>query len=559
VSLSGARDGTFTVSQGVEMGRPSLLHASAWRSRDVPLIPVLVARATMPQAEQLPESVRDFAYRNGIQVDAGQDFDNHITRLTRAMDRLLEIKAAGDTVAVLRGGPVSEIDLSADAADQSPPMAAPLSAAVTVPPPAVLPREPRRRGHLALGLAAGALLGAAAVTAVVLLVRPGTPADLMALAAAKEAAEAKALVLQAELTAAQKKAATAQTALDAAQKQAADLEKRQHDLQASADQAAKDLAAQKDIAAKAQTQVDQLTAQLKTLGDQQARVDQAEKDLAAQREIAAKSQAQLDRMAKELAAQKEAAANAPAQLHQTAKELAAAKETAAKAQAQVETLTAEVKSLREQAAAPPAAVSPTAAQPAAPEISALAAAATPTPDGATLTIDQRREVQRALRLLGHYQADQRKTLLDMAQRLSALLDQPPQSPQGTAASAVRGAEARFARAYNFANGRGVKADPAEAAYWYALAAGDGHSKAFTNLGTLLARGVGDAKPDPASAELLWWAAAARGEAIAMYDLGALYERGIGVPADLDRAKSWYQRAAALNDPDAKAALKRLGA
>jgi TPR repeat protein len=44
----------------------------------------------------------------------------------------------------------------------------------------------------------------------------------------------------------------------------------------------------------------------------------------------------------------------------------------------------------------------------------------------------------------------------------------------------------------------------------------------------------------------------------MYDLGALYERGIGVAADLGRAKAWYQRAAALNDPDARAALKRFG-
>ncbi|MBV9829366.1 MAG: PhzF family phenazine biosynthesis protein [Alphaproteobacteria bacterium] len=32
VSLSGAEDGNFTVSQGVEMGRPSVLHASAWQS-----------------------------------------------------------------------------------------------------------------------------------------------------------------------------------------------------------------------------------------------------------------------------------------------------------------------------------------------------------------------------------------------------------------------------------------------------------------------------------------------------------------------------------------------
>jgi len=59
--------------------------------------------------------------------------------------------------------------------------------------------------------------------------------------------------------------------------------------------------------------------------------------------------------------------------------------------------------------------------------------------------------------------------------------------------------------------------------------------------------------------VLWWAAAVRGEAVAMYDHGVLNERGIGVAANLDLAKAWYQRAAALNDPDARAALKRLGA
>jgi TPR repeat protein len=66
------------------------------------------------------------------------------------------------------------------------------------------------------------------------------------------------------------------------------------------------------------------------------------------------------------------------------------------------------------------------------------------------------------------------------------------------------------------------------------------------------------KPDPLSAALLWHAAAARGESIAMFNLGALYERGIGVAADLARARSWYQRAAARNHPEARAALKRLG-
>jgi hypothetical protein len=54
-----------------------------------PLVPVLVSRAPMPRPEQLPESLVDFAYRNAVQVDAGQDFDVHIARLIRAMDRML--------------------------------------------------------------------------------------------------------------------------------------------------------------------------------------------------------------------------------------------------------------------------------------------------------------------------------------------------------------------------------------------------------------------------------------------------------------------------------------
>ena len=61
--------------------------------KDKPLIPVLVLRAAMPRPEQLPETLNDFAYRNAVQVDAGQDFDHHIGRLIRAMERILEIEA----------------------------------------------------------------------------------------------------------------------------------------------------------------------------------------------------------------------------------------------------------------------------------------------------------------------------------------------------------------------------------------------------------------------------------------------------------------------------------
>jgi hypothetical protein len=56
-----------------------------------PLIPVLVARAVMPHPDVLPDSLRDFVYRNAVQVDSGQDFDVHVGRLIRAIERLLRI------------------------------------------------------------------------------------------------------------------------------------------------------------------------------------------------------------------------------------------------------------------------------------------------------------------------------------------------------------------------------------------------------------------------------------------------------------------------------------
>src|SRR5258705_4781293 len=58
--------------------------------RGVPVIPVLVGDTKMPTASQLPPSLKDFAFRNAVRVDSGQDFDHHTDRLLRAMDRTLE-------------------------------------------------------------------------------------------------------------------------------------------------------------------------------------------------------------------------------------------------------------------------------------------------------------------------------------------------------------------------------------------------------------------------------------------------------------------------------------
>lgn len=235
-----------------------------------------------------------------------------------------------------------------------------------------------------------------------------------------------------------------------------------------------------------------------------------------------------------------------------------------------------------ESAAPNAAVSPDVAalRPNAPPPAATSA--TPTGEAAW-SLEERRGVQEALRTLGHLSGvadgdfgpqtraaivqfqsfagqpesgelsdEERKQLLDMAGRLSSLIETLPTSPRGVAASSVRTGPERLNRAASAA-----ASDRVEAAYWYRAAAGAGEAKAFTNLGTLLVRGVGADKPDPADAKLLWLTAAARGEPIAMFNLGAMYERGIGVDSDPATARTWYERAAARGHTGARDALRRL--
>jgi hypothetical protein len=59
---------------------------------NLPVIPVLVGNARMPDAARLPESLQPFAFRNALKVDSGQDFDNHINRLIRAINGILSTK-----------------------------------------------------------------------------------------------------------------------------------------------------------------------------------------------------------------------------------------------------------------------------------------------------------------------------------------------------------------------------------------------------------------------------------------------------------------------------------
>lgn len=61
----------------------------------VPVIPVLVGDADMPNSELLPDSLKAFSYRNAARVDSGQDFDHHLDRLIRQTDSILRSKTKG--------------------------------------------------------------------------------------------------------------------------------------------------------------------------------------------------------------------------------------------------------------------------------------------------------------------------------------------------------------------------------------------------------------------------------------------------------------------------------
>ena len=55
----------------------------------IPVIPLLVNGAPMPKAEDLPDSLKDFAFKNAAPVDSGRDFHLHMDRLVRSINRLL--------------------------------------------------------------------------------------------------------------------------------------------------------------------------------------------------------------------------------------------------------------------------------------------------------------------------------------------------------------------------------------------------------------------------------------------------------------------------------------
>jgi hypothetical protein len=75
---SSTEDGTRRLDESSDFVRIEIESAL---KRDVPVVPLLVHGTPMPGAHELPESIRDLAFRNGIPVRADPDFHNDMDRL----------------------------------------------------------------------------------------------------------------------------------------------------------------------------------------------------------------------------------------------------------------------------------------------------------------------------------------------------------------------------------------------------------------------------------------------------------------------------------------------
>ena len=114
------------------------LETAAALRRDIPVIPVLVHGATMPRAEDLPDDLKELAFRNGIQLTHAH-WETDLGVLIKALRRQIEPKAT-------------------PAAAPAPVAAAPVASAPAAPTAAPA-ASPRRSAPL---IAAGVALAAAA-------------------------------------------------------------------------------------------------------------------------------------------------------------------------------------------------------------------------------------------------------------------------------------------------------------------------------------------------------------------------------------------------------------
>ncbi len=104
-------------------GDPVRVEVEMALKRNIPIIPVLVSGMKMPDVSQLPDILKDFVYRQAVQVDGGRDFDYHIDGLIRTLDQFFATKgivlprqqSAGSTAGAVPLAPIAKSSAAADA------------------------------------------------------------------------------------------------------------------------------------------------------------------------------------------------------------------------------------------------------------------------------------------------------------------------------------------------------------------------------------------------------------------------------------------------------------
>uniref|UniRef100_UPI00339D78B3 peptidoglycan-binding protein n=1 Tax=Aquibium sp. A9E412 TaxID=2976767 RepID=UPI00339D78B3 len=118
------------------------------------------------------------------------------------------------------------------------------------------------------------------------------------------------------------------------------------------------------------------------------------------------------------------------------------------------------------------------------------------------------------------------------------------------AAASGDARAMFEIGSRYGEGRGVEADLAQAAEWYARAAELGLAPAQYRIGNFYEKGMG-VERDIGRAKMWYQLAAEQGNASAMHNLGVLHAMGADGVADNESAARWFLRAAELGVKDSQ--------
>ena len=64
---------------------------------NIRIIPVLVESASMPNGDELPETLEPLVYRNAAEVRSGRDLRNHLDRLIQGVEQAIEFRFADKT------------------------------------------------------------------------------------------------------------------------------------------------------------------------------------------------------------------------------------------------------------------------------------------------------------------------------------------------------------------------------------------------------------------------------------------------------------------------------